>query len=56
MKKHKNSRQGKIEFNSMKKWSCHAFKYPDLKAKLRVTTPQEHKKKLIASVLMVDDY
>ena len=53
MKKHKNSRQGKIEFELLKIWSCQTFKQPDLNVKLRVTTLQENRKKLIALVLMV---
>ena len=53
MKKHKISRLGKIEFERLKTWSCHTFKQPDLKAKLRVTTLREHRKKLIVLVLMV---
>ena len=53
MKKHKKSSQGKIEFERLKIWSCHTYKQPDLIAKWRVTTLQVHRKKLIASVLMV---
>ena len=53
MKKHKNSRQGKIEFEHLKIWSYHTFKQPDLNVKLRVTTLQENRKNLIALVLMV---
>ena len=53
MNKHKKSRQGKIECKTLKIWSRHTFKQPDLKAKLRVTTLHEQRKKLIASVLMV---
>ena len=53
MKKHKNSRQGKIEFEYLRIWLCHTFKQPDLNLKLRVTTLQENRKKLIASVLMI---
>ena len=53
MKKHKKSRQGKIEFEHLKIWSCHTFKQPELNVKLRVTTLQENRKKLIAVVLMV---
>ena len=34
-------------------WSCHTFKQPGLSAKTKAKTLQEHKKKLIASVLMV---
>ena len=34
-------------------WKSHDFKQLDLKAKLRVTTLQEHAKKLIALVLIV---
>ena len=52
MKKYKNSSQGKIEFKRLKIWSCHTFKQPDLNAELRVTTLQEHRKKLIDLVLM----
>ena len=53
MNKHKKSRQGKIECKTLKIWSRHTFKQPDLKAKLRVSTLHEQRKKLIASVLMV---
>ena len=53
MKKHKISRRDKIEFERLKIWSCHTFKQPDLDAKLKVTTLHEHRKKMIASVLMV---
>ena len=53
MKKHKNSRQGKIEFEHLKIWSYHTFKQPDLNVNLRVTTLQENRKNLIALVLMV---
>ena len=45
MKKHKISRQGKIEFGHLKICSCHTFKQPDLNVKLRVTTLQENRKK-----------
>ena len=53
MKRQKNTRQGKNEFERLKVCSYHIFKQSDLKAKLRVTTLQEHRKKTIASVLMV---
>ena len=53
MKKHKNARQGKIDFEVLKIWSSHTFKQPDLNVKLRFTTLQENRKKLIALVLMV---
>ena len=54
MKKHKNSRQGKIEFEHLKIWSCHTFKQPDLNVKLRVTTLQENRKKI--NCFSVDGY
>ena len=38
MKKHKNSRHHKIEFEGLKKISSQIFKQPELNAKLRVTT------------------
>ena len=53
-KKHKNSRQGKIEFERLKIWSCHNFKQPDLNAKLRASTIQEHRKQV--DCFSVDDY
>ena len=53
MTKHKNSRQGRIEFKRLKIWSCHNIKQPDLNAKLRVTTLQEMRNNLIALVLRV---
>ena len=34
MKKHKNSRQGKIEFDYLKIWSCQTFEQPELIVKL----------------------
>ena len=52
IKKHKNSRQGKIEFEHLKIWSCHTFKQPELNVKLRVTTLQENRKKCFS----VDGY
>ena len=53
MKNFKNSMQGKFEFVPLQIWSCHNFKQPDLNIKLRATTLQENRKKLIASVFMV---
>ena len=53
MKKHKNSRQGKIEFENLKTSSRHVFKQRDHNAKLKATTRQEHRKQLIDSVSMV---
>ena len=54
MKKHKISRQGKIEFEHLKTWSCHTFKQPDLNGKLRVNTLQENRKKI--DCISVDGY
>ena len=45
--------QGRIEFERLKIWSSHTFKQPELNAKLRVTTQQEHRKKMIALMLMI---
>ena len=53
MKKHKSSRLGKIEFARLKNWSFLTVKQTDLNAKLKVTTLQERRKKLIASGLMI---
>ena len=54
MKKHKNSGQGKIEFERLKIRSCHNFKQPNLNANLRVTKLQEHRKKI--DCFSVDGY
>ena len=53
VKKKKISRQGKIEFECLKIWSCHFFKQPDLDVNLKATKTTGTQKKVIASLLMV---
>ena len=45
---YKDSRQGKIKFASLKKWSCQIFKLLDLNVKLGLLNWRNIEKKLIA--------
>ena len=42
--KQEKSRQGKIEFEQLKIWSCQILKPPDLNVKLEASTLQENRK------------